>query len=250
HGSTADFCCCFCVVLCCRALGCLLYEMCCLTHAFQGPNFMSVLMRIVEGETPTLPSTYSADLNSVMQRMLQKQPSCRPTAAEILRSRFMEENMQVEHTNTQSFPPQNMTETKVHLQTLIDRSELEKMTPRERMRLRKLQAADEKAKRLRKLAEEKYEEIHTCRRELRSRHFEKVSLDVLNVRSYYVLFLVRTFRPHTASLFKPVTWCHFKTSNFLPQPIGGQRGRSLSELANQQPGSPECWQIAVDPEAG
>ncbi|XP_065814111.1 uncharacterized protein [Labrus bergylta] len=31
-----------------------------------------------------------------------------------------------------------------------------------------------------KLAEEKYEEIHTRRRELRSRHFEKVSLDVLN----------------------------------------------------------------------
>ncbi|XP_051812878.1 serine/threonine-protein kinase Nek11 [Acanthochromis polyacanthus] len=171
------------------ALGCLLYEMCCLTHAFQGPNFMSVLMRIVEGETPTLPSTYSADLNSVMQRMLQKQPSCRPTAAEILRSRFMEENMQKMKDRfvfvssggdkDAELIAKNM-QTKVHLQTLIDRSELEKMTPRERMRLRKLQAADEKAKRLRKLAEEKYEEIHTCRRELRSRHFEKVSLDVLN----------------------------------------------------------------------
>ncbi|KAF1388550.1 hypothetical protein PFLUV_G00091440 [Perca fluviatilis] len=62
----------------------------------------------------------------------------------------------------------------------MERSEVEQMTPRERMRLRKLEAADEKAKRLRKLAEEKYEEIHTRRRELRSRHFEKVSLDVLN----------------------------------------------------------------------
>ena len=38
---------------------------------------------------------------------------------------------------------------KVHLQTLMERSEVEKMTPRERMRLRKLQAADEKARRLR-----------------------------------------------------------------------------------------------------
>lgn len=53
---------------CCRALGCLLYEMCCLTHAFQGPNFLSVVMKIVEGETPTLPPSYSLDLNSVMQR--------------------------------------------------------------------------------------------------------------------------------------------------------------------------------------
>ncbi|XP_035770157.1 serine/threonine-protein kinase Nek11-like [Neolamprologus brichardi] len=32
----------------------------------------------------------------------------------------------------------------------------------------------------RKLAEEKYEEVHARRRELRSRHFEKVSVDVLN----------------------------------------------------------------------
>lgn len=40
----------------------------------------------------------------------------------------------------------------------------------------------------RKLAEEKYEEVHTRRRELRSRHFQKVSVDVLNVRNT-LLFL-------------------------------------------------------------
>ncbi|XP_030605996.1 serine/threonine-protein kinase Nek11 isoform X2 [Archocentrus centrarchus] len=167
------------------ALGCLLYEMCCLTHAFQGPNFLSVVMKIVEGDTPTLPTAYSPDLNSVMQRMLQKQPTSRPTAAEILKSRFMEESMQKMKDRfvfTSSERGKNDAEViakhvkmKVHLQTLKDRSEVEKMTPRERMRLRKLQAADEKARRLRKLAEEKYEEIHTRRRELRSRHFEKES---------------------------------------------------------------------------
>lgn len=54
--------------LCCRALGCLLYQMCCLTHAFQGPNFLSVVMKIVEGDTPALPAAYSPDLNSVMRR--------------------------------------------------------------------------------------------------------------------------------------------------------------------------------------
>lgn len=37
---------------------------------------------------------------------------------------------------------------KIHLQTLRALSEVQKMTPRERMRLRKLQAADEKARRL------------------------------------------------------------------------------------------------------
>ncbi|XP_037639504.1 serine/threonine-protein kinase Nek11 isoform X2 [Sebastes umbrosus] len=171
------------------ALGCLLHEMCSLTHAFQGPNFLSVVMKIVEGETPTLPSSYSEDLNSVMQRMLQKQPASRPSGAELLKTTFMEENMKkmkdrfvfVSSGGDEDARviAKNM-QTKVHLQTLMERSEVDKMTPRERMRLRKLEAADEKAKRLRKLAEEKYEEIHSRRRELRSRHFEKVSLDVLN----------------------------------------------------------------------
>ncbi|KAK2845190.1 hypothetical protein Q5P01_011849 [Channa striata] len=171
------------------ALGCLLYEMCCLIHAFQGPNFLSVVMKIVEGETPTLPPAYSLDLNSVMQRMLQKQPSSRPSAAEILKTKFMEENMQKmkdrfvcvsSGAKEDAELIAKKMQTKVHLQTLRERSEVEKMTPRERMRLRKLQAADEKAKRLRKLAEEKYVEIQTRRRELRSRHFENISLDILN----------------------------------------------------------------------
>jgi NIMA (never in mitosis gene a)-related kinase len=37
---------------------------------------------------------------------------------------------------------------KIHLQTLQALSEVQKMTPRERMRLRKLQEADEKAQKL------------------------------------------------------------------------------------------------------
>ncbi|XP_076593166.1 serine/threonine-protein kinase Nek11 [Chaetodon auriga] len=171
------------------ALGCLLHEMCSLTQAFQGPNFLSVVMKIVEGETPTLPARYSEDLNSVMQRMLQKRPASRPSAAQLLKSTFMEENMKKmkdrlvfvssDGKKEAELIARNM-QKKVHLQTLMEKSEVEKMTPRERMRLRKLQAADEKAERLRKLAEVKYEEIHARRRTLRSRHFETVSLNVLN----------------------------------------------------------------------
>ncbi|KAI3360880.1 hypothetical protein L3Q82_012887 [Scortum barcoo] len=190
------------------ALGCLLYEMCSLTHAFQGPNFLSVVMNIVEGETPTLPPGYSQDLNSVVQRMLQKQPTSRPSAAELLKTEFMEDNMKKmkdrfvfessDGKKDAELIAKNM-QTKVHLQTLMEKSEVEKMTPRERMRLRcKLQAADFRRPRDSglhcfpacfaltghsaggwKLAEQKYEEIHSRRRELRSRHFEKVSLDVL-----------------------------------------------------------------------
>ncbi|XP_059196118.1 serine/threonine-protein kinase Nek11 [Centropristis striata] len=156
------------------ALGCLLYQMCSLSHAFQAPSFLSVVKRIVEGTAPTLPRRYSQELDAVLQRMLQKEPASRASAAELLKTQFMERNMkEMKERFTSSggekeaqLLAKNM-QTKVHLQTLMERSEVDKMTPRERMRLRKLEAADEKAKRLRKVVEEKYEELH--RRDVRRR---------------------------------------------------------------------------------
>ncbi|XP_069329353.1 serine/threonine-protein kinase Nek11 isoform X3 [Eulemur rufifrons] len=69
---------------------------------------------------------------------------------------------------------------KIHLHTLRVLSEVQKMTPRERMRLRKLQASDEKAKKLKKIVEEKYEENNKRMQELRSRNFQQLSVDVLH----------------------------------------------------------------------
>uniref|UniRef100_A0A8B9H5T8 non-specific serine/threonine protein kinase n=1 Tax=Astyanax mexicanus TaxID=7994 RepID=A0A8B9H5T8_ASTMX len=112
------------------SLGCILYEMCCLKHAFEGYNFLSVVMKIVEGSTPSLPESYSPELNSLMHRMLERDPRRRVSAEEALSCGVLEDLQ------------------KVHLQTLRERSEVEKMSPRERMRLRKLQAADERAKKL------------------------------------------------------------------------------------------------------
>uniref|UniRef100_A0A9L0IRN7 Serine/threonine-protein kinase Nek11 n=1 Tax=Equus asinus TaxID=9793 RepID=A0A9L0IRN7_EQUAS len=73
---------------------------------------------------------------------------------------------------------------KIHLQTLRALSEVQKMTPRERMRLRKLQAADEKARRLKKLVEEKYEENNKRMQELRSRNFQQLTVDVLHEKEH------------------------------------------------------------------
>nr|XP_016849891.1 PREDICTED: serine/threonine-protein kinase Nek11 [Anolis carolinensis] len=69
---------------------------------------------------------------------------------------------------------------KVHLQTLRALSEVQKMTPRERMRLRKLNIADETAQKLKKLAEEKYQENHKRMQELRSQNFHQAKIDVLH----------------------------------------------------------------------
>ncbi|NWR18483.1 NEK11 kinase, partial [Emberiza fucata] len=175
------------------SLGCILYEMCCMNHAFTGQNFLSVVLKIVEGETPSLPDTYPSKLNAVLCSMLSKNPSLRPAAAEILKSPYIDEqlqkiqykfiNMTVKdkalNCQKESSPIFGAVQKKVHLQTLQELSEVQKMTPRERMRLRKLNAADEKAKKLKRLAEEKYQENIKRMQEFRSRNFQQLNVNVL-----------------------------------------------------------------------
>ncbi|XP_014645146.1 PREDICTED: serine/threonine-protein kinase Nek11 [Ceratotherium simum simum] len=176
------------------SLACILYEMCCMNHAFTGSNFLSIVLKIVEGDTPSLPERYSRELNSVMECMLNKNPSLRPSAIEILKIPYIDEQLQHLMCRYSEMTPEdknlncqkeathivNAVQKKIHLQTLRALSEVQKMTPRERMRLRKLQAADEKARRLKKLVEEKYEENNKRMQELRSRNFQQLSVDVLH----------------------------------------------------------------------
>ncbi|NWW43483.1 NEK11 kinase, partial [Pedionomus torquatus] len=176
------------------SLGCILYEMCCMNHAFTGQNFLSVVLKIVEGNTPSLPDIYPSELNAVLCSMLNKNPSLRPAAAEILKIPYIDEQLkdiQYKFTNMTAkdkaldwrkaaAPLFDAVQRKVHLQTLQELSEVQKMTPRERMRLRKLNAADEKAKKLKQLAEEKYQENIKRMQEFRSRNFQQLNVNVLH----------------------------------------------------------------------
>ncbi|KGL88799.1 Serine/threonine-protein kinase Nek11, partial [Charadrius vociferus] len=176
------------------SLGCILYEMCCMNHAFTGHNFLSVVLKIVEGDTPSLPDRYPSQLNTVLCSMLNKNPSLRPAAAEILKIPYIDEqlkNVQSKFINMtvkdkapdwqkEAAPLFDAVQRKIHLQTLQELSEVQKMTPRERMRLRKLNAADEKAKKLKQLAEEKYQENIKRMQEFRSRNFQQLNVNVLH----------------------------------------------------------------------
>ncbi|XP_034986177.1 serine/threonine-protein kinase Nek11 isoform X1 [Zootoca vivipara] len=176
------------------SLGCILYEMCCLDHAFTGHNFLSIVLKIVEGEAPSLPAIYPSELDTLLHSMLSKDPSQRPSAAEILRIPYVRDqlqNMKCKFTNMTLKDPAlnsqeeaahiiNVVQKKVHLQTLRALSEVQKMTPRERMRLRKLSIADATAQKLKQLAEEKYQENLKRMQELRSRNFHRVNIDVLH----------------------------------------------------------------------
>ncbi|XP_030300349.1 serine/threonine-protein kinase Nek11 [Calypte anna] len=176
------------------SLGCILYEMCCMSHAFTGHNFLSVVLKIVEGDTPCLPDRYPSKLNAVLCSMLNKNPSLRPAAAEILKIPYIEEelkNIQYEFTNItvkdkslngqkEAAPIFDAVQREVNLQTLQELSEVQKMTPRERMRLRKLNAADEKTKKLKQLAEEKCQENVKRMQEFRAHNFQELNINVLH----------------------------------------------------------------------
>ncbi|XP_068090588.1 serine/threonine-protein kinase Nek11 [Hyperolius riggenbachi] len=177
------------------SVGCILHEICCLEHAFTGHSFLTVVLKIVEGPTPSLPDRYSSELNLLMSRMLDKDPSLRPGAGEILHTSYIMDQLQnvqgklygstLENNRTiicqkEADQIRNAVQKKFHLQTLRELSEVQKMTPRERMRLRKLNASDEKARRLKQLAEEKYQENQKRMQELRSRNFQRHNIDVLH----------------------------------------------------------------------
>ncbi|XP_066440723.1 serine/threonine-protein kinase Nek11 [Eleutherodactylus coqui] len=177
------------------SVGCILHEMCCFEHAFTGYSFLAVVLKIVEGPTPSLPDYYSHDLNLLLNRMLSKNPSHRPGAGEILQVPYIAEKLQkvklklygslLQDEKTiicqkEADQIRNAVQKKFHVQTLRELSEVQKMTPRERMRLRKLNAADEKAKRLKQFAEEKYQENQRRMQELRSQNFQRLSIDVLH----------------------------------------------------------------------
>lgn len=68
------------------SIGCVLYELCAQKHAFHGESLMGVMYKIVEGAVPALPDgAYSPDVTELLTAMLTKDPSVRPSAAEILR---------------------------------------------------------------------------------------------------------------------------------------------------------------------
>ncbi|XP_063578262.1 serine/threonine-protein kinase Nek11 isoform X11 [Pongo abelii] len=130
--------------------------------------------------------------------MLNKNPSLRPSAIEILKIPYIDEQLQnlmcrysemtLEDKNLDCQKEAahiiNAMQKRIHLQTLRALSEVQKMTPRERMRLRKLQATDEKARKLKKIVEEKYEENSKRMQELRSRNFQQLSVDVLHEKTH------------------------------------------------------------------
>ena len=71
------------------SLGCILYEMVTLRHAFDANSMKGLVLKILRGNYPAIPSMYSQDLKDLVADMLVKDPAKRPSMRKILEKEFL-----------------------------------------------------------------------------------------------------------------------------------------------------------------
>ncbi|XP_077209721.1 serine/threonine-protein kinase Nek1 isoform X2 [Paroedura picta] len=66
------------------ALGCVLYEMCTLKHAFEAGNMKNLVLKIISGSFPPVSVHYSYELRSLISQLFKRNPRDRPSVTSIL----------------------------------------------------------------------------------------------------------------------------------------------------------------------
>ncbi|XP_036358054.1 serine/threonine-protein kinase Nek4 isoform X2 [Octopus sinensis] len=75
------------------ALGCCVYEMTTLRHAFNARDMNSLAFKILSGKLPPMPQLYSSELVQLIQNMLHQDPSRRPSVSRLLRMSYVKKNI-------------------------------------------------------------------------------------------------------------------------------------------------------------
>ncbi|XP_034438719.1 serine/threonine-protein kinase Nek1 isoform X1 [Hippoglossus hippoglossus] len=66
------------------ALGCVLYEMCTLKHAFEAGNMKNLVLKIIRGSYPPVSLHYSQELRSLLAQLFKRNPRERPSVSTVL----------------------------------------------------------------------------------------------------------------------------------------------------------------------
>lgn len=66
------------------SLGCIIYETVALKPPFQAENYLALAVKIKEGKIGKIPSHYSKDLQTVIEKMLKVDPSERPSIEDLI----------------------------------------------------------------------------------------------------------------------------------------------------------------------
>ncbi|GLI70234.1 hypothetical protein VaNZ11_015018 [Volvox africanus] len=76
------------------SLGCVLYELTTLRRAFDGQSLPALVVKILRGKYPPVPTRYSTPLRSLIESMLKQDPKDRPSADQILRKDFVRQHLE------------------------------------------------------------------------------------------------------------------------------------------------------------
>ena len=76
------------------SLGCILYELCTLEHAFSGENLLGLVFKIVQDKQGPIPDMYSQELKDLVNKLLVKDDKKRPQVIDILRMPFVHQYLQ------------------------------------------------------------------------------------------------------------------------------------------------------------
>lgn len=77
------------------ALGCVLYELWTLEHAFSANNLLGLVYKIVQDKQGPIPDFYSPELKNIVEILLVKDSSKRPLVSDLLMTPFCKEKMEL-----------------------------------------------------------------------------------------------------------------------------------------------------------
>ena len=77
------------------ALGCILYELCTLTHAFNAENLLGLVFKIVQEKQEPIPEQYSKELKDLVHILLNKKAGERPFVIDVLRIPYVQKHMKL-----------------------------------------------------------------------------------------------------------------------------------------------------------
>ena len=76
------------------SLGCILYELCTLKHAFNANNMNALIMAIIRGNYSPISTKYSYDLRQLVSELLTRDPKRRPSINTILSKPFIKRRLE------------------------------------------------------------------------------------------------------------------------------------------------------------
>ncbi|CAD2221096.1 hypothetical protein AGDE_07602 [Angomonas deanei] len=125
------------------ALGCILYEMATLNHAFDGNNLKALVQKILKGVYPPINAMYSSNLSKLIECMLFIDPHRRPNVGQILALPFIRESLSTFQKDIQEAQVQKRSVVPEEVQKKIQKdsaSRLEEYKKQERENAAKLAA--------------------------------------------------------------------------------------------------------------